>query len=368
MTRTRRRILPPFCALDRYVLSEFFRFYFLALIGFVGFIHLFDAFEKIDTFIDHNASLLQVARYYLYATPYNALLIAPIAALLATFLTVGGMTRFREIITIQAAGISVYRIFAPLYILGMLFSLGSFGFGEFVMPEANRRAREIIDGEIKGRTLRNLGSRTNVTYLGQHNRLYLIRRYDIPRQSMIDPTLQEFEGERLKRRVDARKAVFSETGWAFTDGVERRFGGDREEAIPFDSLFVELPEVPADFAREEVRPDEMSYPELARYTERVRQSGSSAEVYETDLRLRTAFPFATMVVILIASALAVQIRRGGIAIGFGFTLLITFVYWCGIRAGQVLGHSGTLPPLVAAWIVNIIFLVFGVVLLVRSPK
>ena len=364
-----RRHLRPFCVLDRYVTGEFTRYYLLALGGFVAFVILFDALEKIDTFLDYDATPGEILRYYWYILPYRALVVAPVAPLLATFLAVGTMTRFRELLSVKSAGISLYRLFAPLYVLGVLLSGLSFLVSEWVMPPANLRAREVMEAEIRGRTLQNLGSRINVTYLGQGNRFFVIRRYDVPRETMVEPMIQEFAEERLLRRIDAATAFYENGNWVLVDGLVREFDeAGIEHAAPFDTLRAAFPERPEDFAKNETNPDEMSYPQLRSYAQRVRQSGSSVESYETELHLRVAFPFANLVVILIASSLAAQIRRGGIAVGFGVSLAVAFTYWCLIRAGQVLGNNGTLPPGLAAWLGNLIFLAVGAVLLYRAPK
>jgi lipopolysaccharide export system permease protein len=364
-----RRRLPAFSLLDRYLLREFLRYYAIAMAGFVGFVLLFDALEKLDTFIDHDATWSEILRYYANILPQRAVVVAPVAPLLATFLSVGTMTRFREIVSVKAAGISLVRLFIPLYALGVLVSGLCFVAGEWVMPPANRRAREILDSEIRGRSTQNLGSRVNVKYLGARNRLFVIRRYDIPRETMVEPMIQEFEGERLARRIDAARGEFSRGRWVLYQGLERHFDPEgRESATPFDSLVADFPERPSDFAREESRPDEMTYPQLRDYSRRVRESGASVEKYETELHLRVAFPFANAVVILIASSLAVQMRRGGVALGFGLSLALAFAYWCLIRAGQVLGNEGTLPPFLGAWLGNIVFIGVGTVLLSRAPK
>jgi len=364
-----RRRLHPLGVIDRYVLREFLRYYSLALVGFVAFVILFDALEKIDTFLDYDATVGQIARYYLYSLPYKAILVGPVAPLLATFLCLGAMTRFQEITVLKAAGMSLYRLLLPLYVLGLVISAATFGVGEGIMPETNRRATEIMEHEIKGRSLQSLGSRNNVTYLGRNNRLFVIRRYDIPRKAMVDPTIQDFDGDRMTRRIDARSAFWKNGAWVLVDGMERTFDPQGlETAVPFDTLRADFPERPEDFAKEETSPDEMSFAQLRRYAQRVRQSGSTVERYETEIQLRFAFPLVSLVVILIGSSLAVQIRRGGIALGFGISLGIAFAYWSLIRAGQVLGNNGTLPPLLAAWLGNLVFLGLGTFLLVRTPK
>jgi len=165
------------------------------------------------------------------------------------------------------------------------------------------------------------------------------------------------------------KGVFVDDGWTLIDGVERTFDLEGvEHATSFDSLRVGFSERPQDFAKEDTRPEEMSFRELRRYAERVRQSGSSVEQYETELHLRMAFPLVNFVVILIGSSLAVQLRRGGIALGFGFSLAIAFAYWSLIRSGQVLGNNGTLPPMLAAWLGNIVFISVGAWMIYRTSK
>jgi lipopolysaccharide export system permease protein len=367
--REERRRLPLFSVVDRYLMGEFLRYNALALGGFVAFVLLFDALEKIDDFIDHDATWLEVLRYYENALPQRAILVAPVAALLATFLALGAMTRFREIISVKTSGISLVRLFAPLYIFGLLFSGITFLAGEWIMPPANRRAREIMDIEIKGHSNRNMGSRVNVKYLGQGNRFYVIRRYDIARETMVEPMIQEFQGEHLTRRIDAAQAVYEKGKWKLKNGLERKFDTDgNETAVPFDSLSLRFPESPADFAREETHPEEMTFPELRHYTNRVRESGATVSEYDTELHLRVAFPLANAIVILIASSLAVQMRRGGVALGFGFSLAIAFCYWCLVRAGQVLGNNGTLPPFIGAWLGNFVFITVGAIMVARTPK
>lgn len=365
----RIRALPPFCVLDRYILQEFFRYYLLALGGFTAVVLLLDAIGRIDTFLDYDATPLQILAYYWNVLPYQALLVAPMAPLLATFLTLGTMTRFKELLAVKSAGISLYRLFAPLYVVGVLLAGVSFVVGEWVMPQANMRARKILNVDIKKRSGRDLGSRINVTYLGQGNRFFVIRRYDVPRQTMVEPMIQEFDHDRLTRRLDAASATYQDSVWVLVRGLERTFDANGvESAVPFDTLRVRFPETPADFAKTQTDPSEMSFPQLLRYTRRVRASGSDVASYQTELQLRVAFPFANLVVILIASSLAAQMRKGGIALGFGFSLAIAFAYWSLVRAGQVLGENGNLPPLAAAWLGNVIFLGLGAVLLVRTPK
>ncbi|HET9235445.1 MAG TPA: LptF/LptG family permease, partial [Candidatus Eisenbacteria bacterium] len=101
-----RRRLPLFSVIDRYLVGEFLRYNILAIVGFVAFVLLFDALDKIDDFIDHDATWQEIARFYLNILPERMLVVAPVAPLLSTFLSLGAMTRFREIVTVKSSGIS----------------------------------------------------------------------------------------------------------------------------------------------------------------------------------------------------------------------------------------------------------------------
>ena len=66
--------------------------------------------------------------------------------------------------------------------------------------------------------------------------------------------------------------------------------------------------------------------------------------------------------------LAWLLLSGTAAIGFALALLISFIYFGFTRAGQVLGHNGTLEPWLGAWIGNIVFFAAGIIMMFRVRK
>jgi lipopolysaccharide export system permease protein len=129
-----------------------------------------------------------------------------------------------------------------------------------------------------------------------------------------------------------------------------------------------LPETPEDFAEAEEDPGALSYWELSNYIGRLKQSGSRVQKYLVELYLKVAFPLTNLIVVVIGTALALRVRRGGLAVSFGLSVFISFIYYAFIRTGQALGHKGALPPLLAAWIGNIFFGVLAVELLRRARR
>lgn len=353
--------------LDRYLLREFASYLLMGLLAFVGIFVIVDVFEKIDTFVDAQAEPLLVLRFYASYVPVVVVLILPVALLLASLLSLGRFARYHELTAMRVAGQSLFRIYLPVFSLALALSAASFALGEMVVPEANHRRKKIMDQEIKQRPSFP-SRRQDVRYIGLGGRIYIIGTYDTQRKLMRDLVVQEFAGGTLGRRIDARQGQWKDDHWELMTGYVRTFSGDSLGSERFDRLRLEVPERPEDFAKEERDPEVMGYAELRRWIERFRQSGGEARPYLVDLHLKLASPLTNLITVLIGASLSTRVRRGGTALGFGLSLVISFVYYSFIRAAQALGHGGALPPVLAAWIANLIFGGLGVLLLVRAQR
>ena len=84
-----------------------------------------------------------VQTYYLNFIPHMLYLISPVALLLASVFSVGNMAKHLELVALRAAGISIWRILAPILLFGALASAGMFWFEDAVLPDANHRRFQI---------------------------------------------------------------------------------------------------------------------------------------------------------------------------------------------------------------------------------
>ncbi len=355
--------------LDRYLLRNLVSFFILMVVGTILLYVIFDIFERIDVFVDNRTPARLIASYYVSRVPYIFIFMSPVAILLATFMAFGQMTKFNEITAMKTAGISLYRIFLPAYLFALLVSGAVFTVSETLLPGAEQNRKNIYDEQIRGRVPRRFGIKMNLSYLGSGGRVYTVRRFDIRHEQLQEVMVQEFEENRLTRRVDARIADWTGGAWTFRNGVVRTFYGDDEVLVPFDSLaFPEFRETPEDLAQGDVDENQMSFRDLGTYVRKLRESGRPTSIYATERSLKLAYPLGVFLATLFAAPLAVRLRRGGIAIGFGLSFAIFMTYICFVQFGRVLGHAGQIPPDPAAWMGNIVFLAAAVVLLVRAPK
>lgn len=152
--------------------------------------------------------------------------------------------------------------------------------------------------------------------------------------------------------------------WLLVSGMSRTLGADESvKTTPFDRLPVTLNQKPEDFRRIlGVSSEGLSLHDLSAYVDRLREDGYNSARYATDLFGRIAFPFVCVIMALIGTSMSLMetgIRGKGLVKGVGYSLLIGFLYWTTHSVVLALGRSDVLPPLLAGWAANMLFLSFA---------
>jgi lipopolysaccharide export system permease protein len=90
--------------------------------------------------------------------------------------------------------------------------------------------------------------------------------------------------------------------------------------------------------------------------------------YLVDLNFKIAFPFIVIIMVVIGMALSFKTERGGIPFAVLLGICVCFLYTVTLLYSRFLGFSGLLPPMLAAWIGNMFFLLFGVYLMLGVER
>ena len=355
--------------IDRYVTTQFIVTLGAALIAFVIIYVLIDLIENLDTFIDNKAPFSIVVKYYFLYIPFMANLTLPVAVLLSCLFTIGHMVRYNESVALKASGVSLYRILLPLFRIGVLISVLALLFSELVVPSANNRRAYVERVEIKKRPSQDILRRSNIYLQDTPHRLIYIREYASRTRTATDVLIQEYDGDRLVDRIDARTMTWEDPIWILKEGEIRTFRDEEEQFEAFSVLRrSDFAFSPDDIAQRPKDPEEMNVLELRGYIDRIKRMGGDAQHWIADFHLKLSFPFTNLIIVLFGTALASVRRKSGAAIGFGISLFICFVYYTVMEAGRALGRAGDLPPLAAAWIGNGIFGIIGLSLLLKARK
>ena len=353
--------------LDRYLLRRFVVALSLSIVALLLIAIVVDLTENVDTFIDHQAAVTQILLYYLYHTPYWIILTLPIATLMGTLFALTGLARRNEITAMKAAGISLYRILAPLLVFAALFSGLAFLFADRVLPSATFRYNSIRD-EIRSYS-RSDGSRRQVLLQDVDGQYIFARSYDARRRKAHEILWERHREFRISERVTAQRLEWRDPGWILFEGRQYRFTADGIETSAFDTLrLVRMTLEPADFERQQKKPEEMNFGELRRFISRARANGEDVTRQLVDLHLKISFPATCFIVVLLGAPLGANTRRSGLANSFGVGILICFAFYSCVKMGQALGWNQILAPMLGSWLANIVFSLFSAVLLWRAHK
>ena len=354
---------------DRYITREFLKILGIALAAFVVIFVLVDVFDNIDTFIDRRAQLATVVLYYLYMCPYIIVLTLPVASLLASLLSVGGLARHNELVAMKSSGVSLYRILTPLFVVGAALSLTVVFVGGWTIPDLNAKLRIIENYEIMRKPSREDEPKRNLVFQDEDGIAYHV--------AVLRPANGIAEGIRIIAgaggtvlwRVDADIGTYTAGAWGLKSGFLRVFSDDMEHAAPFSHLWSSMFSATVeDILGRPQDPEELGVRELRDAIEQRSQSGLSTAKHRVELHIRFSFPLASFLMVLLGAPLASNPRRSGLALSFGLSIAVSFAFFGATRACQALGHHETLPPGIAAWLPDLVFLLAGLVILVKVRK
>ena len=355
--------------LDRYISKSFLSILVFALVAFISIFVIVDFVEKLDDFISQNVPKLIMIKYYLYQLPYIIVLTLPVAMLLSSLFCVGNLARQNEITAMKASGLSLFRILMPLFVIAIIMSVAAFLFGEMVVPTASVKMNYITDEYLEKQRESWRKKIRDVYMRDDQDRRITMRAFDAAKNIGRSVSVQTFEGENLKSRMDAEQMCWEDSTWFLYNGAIHVFYPDSIHYRKFDRQVLANENLtPADFSKVLEKTEEMSYKELKTFIEQVKRNGGRPEQWLVDLYLKISIPFANFIIVLFGAPLSSQKRRGGAATGFGISLAICFTYFGIVKTAQTMGHAGHLSPMIAAWIGNIVFAIAGIIVLLKVPK
>lgn len=358
--------------IHRYMLMQFLKM-LLSTIGGISVLFLvIDFFERIDTFYSNEASLLSIGAYFLFKLPITVSLMIPVAVLLSTMLTIGLLSKNSEITAMRASGARILWITAPIFFAAFVVSIVSLILDETLVPYATRRVDEIYNIDIRARDRTGGYSQSDLWWRSK-NSFYSVDIFD-SRDNTLH-SLSRFDVDdnfEIRRRTNAPQVKWINPllGWNMQNVTEFIFDQD---GTPLPKKYKTLPlpitDKPEDFFDAKTDPDTMGFRELLRFTKKQREAGLSVSHYYADMYAKFSFPLVSFIVALVSLPFALKpARSGSMASSLLAGLTIGFSYYAVHSLSLAMGRAEIWPPLMAAWMANIILLSVGIVLNIGSES
>jgi lipopolysaccharide export system permease protein len=357
--------------LFRYLLREYAKIFFMCFAGLMTIYLVVDFFENVRRFLRYDAQWLDVLTYFLLKMPGISFQIAPLAILMATLLTFGLFSRNHEITAIRSCGISLAWITSPFLAFAFCMTMILLLFSSTVIPLATNEAEEIRVVRIEKKPPSATLTLTQPWARVDADTILHVKSVAIGGTALGGVQIFHFDRAfRLVEVTEAEEARYANRAWTLYRGFHRRFKQDGTVMVrQFDQRPTSLTLIPNDFTGALAGESEsMTFNDIRGYTRRLYQDGSQFRHLLTDYYGRIAFPFVTIIMVLVGIALSLRrsgIRGGSMAVGIGQALVIGFFYWATHSVAIAFGRGGALPPMVAAWMTNALFLSYGLYLMLK---
>jgi len=346
-----------------YILKDYLKYVLGTIVLTVFLFVLFDFINKATKdFADYHPSTATIVRFYAVQVPGQVVQALPIAALLASVISMILLSRTNEITAMRAAGMGPLQIGLPLAAGGMLLSLLALILGELVVPQLAQKMHFIEQVEIQGQKRDQLAS--GAKWLRNGQSLINFQDFDQVTQTLLRLQIIDLRPNfRPIQSLEADKAVYSpDTHQWLLQGVRllvfKRNGVLDHIETPAKAPEISLPVEPKKLQKDWRQPRELSMRELSDLIAKGERAGSDTLPYKVDLQGKIAYPFAAFVVSLIGLKFGYKSERATeTAKGVLLAFFVGISYWFIMSAGRALGLRGDLPPIVAAWMSNVVILV-----------
>ncbi len=362
---------PGFKILDRYILGKFLATYFFAIAMIIVVVVLFDYVEKIDDFTELHAPFKAIAfDYYLNFIPYFINQFSGLFTFIACIFFTSKMAYQTEIVAMLSGGMSFRRLMWPYFLGALIIGSLSLTLNLWIIPMSQEHIVDFESQYIK---------RKKKTKFDRHiyrqiepGTFAYIRGYNDHDHRASFFTLERYYSGTMTHSLEASDVKFNpETKrWSAARYTTRQFdslGMERFEQFRNLDTLINL-EV-AELGQINGLISTMNISELNRFLSQQRAKGSDAiNIIEVERHARYAYPMSTFILTLIGVSLSSRKVRGGTGLHIGIGTALCFSYILFNRFFEEFAKSGSLPPGLAVWLPNLIYLCIAVFLYQRAPK
>lgn len=394
----------------RYVIKEHIAPFIFAFSVIMFILILKLMLQIMDLLIRNDVSFIVIAKLFIYNLAWMVALVVPMSVLVSSLMAFGRLGASGEITAMKAAGISMYRVVSPIFLLGVVLTIIMIWFNNDILPEANQRARSLHMAISLGKPMLTLKNRdgqfindlpditirvNKINYENSEmNGVTVFRKEKNEYNTIIIAEKGRFEtypkGDRLAlilyngevhRTNYEQKRYIIDTFREFKQLIKVNFGYDTtQEATKNDrtKTAAELREENeslkrriAQFEKEISKvPSIVPGREGQIQTFRFSIENDKKEIFKNliEIHKKNSIPFAAIVFVMIGSSLGILVRRSGASIGIGMSIGFFTLYYLFLIGGESAGDRMLVEPWLAMWLPNFIFGILGIALMIYANR
>ncbi len=343
--------------LHRYLAGLLLKNFVIGLCTCVFLFLMVDFFDRFDNVLTENSTVLLVVEYFLCKVPLMVMLMLPIALMFSVLFTFGLLSKSSEVTAMRASGLTLLWLARPLIVGGLLLSLLSFILGEYVVPAAERKQKQLYNLDIRQKDKKGGYNQTEFWWRSGRN-FYAVDLFSSSSNSLNG--LSQFvigDTWSVLKRTDAETAswISDDFGWTMRDVDQYHFDTQPVSVEHFQELPLVIGETPEDFYRFKNEPSTMSFGEIRDFIRKQRDNGVSTSQFLPDMYAKLASPFVVFIVgMIVLPFTLLPARSGSMAQSSMAALFVAFAYYAVDSFSVSMGRAELLPAPLAAWMANIV--------------
>ena len=368
--------------IQKMYIREFLKTLCVLTLGLALIFSIIGLTDKAEEFIPHKPAAQLLILYALYSLPKFIQYMLPMAVLLSSLFIFSQAIHRREIIVIKAAGGKMQSLLRPFIALGIILTIIGFLLGEVLVPYSAKTMRAISNQITKKE--KNIMFKEGTLYMrSRDGSVVRIGLYLPDSDSYRSVTIFRLAKEGLLERIDAESATWDVDHWKLHSvNITSIVSGKTTfiQEMTYDGI-----ESPATFQEGVWKVEEMSLMELIAFKNRLQEAGFRNIRLLTDISSRAAYPIINFFMLLLGISLSIggdqrllqqlfqfrilqNVKSHAGVVSAGIGLLISLAYWLGYSFFLSLGYPGTLPPVLAPWIIPVIFSGISAYLFLNIPE
>jgi len=358
--------------LDWYIIKKFIGTYIYSIALIISISIVIDINENLAKFSEYHAPLKAIVfDYYMNFIPYFANLFSPLFVFIAVIFFTSKLAGNSEIIAMLAAGVSFKRLMRPYMISCILISVVSFYLSGYVIPHSNV-IRQNFESLYKNK--KKTTAADNVMLNVGKGTIAYIQHYDNNTKRGYGFSLDKFQDKKLVSHMTAMEIQYdtisdSKYHWTAQNYKIRKFNGYREQIENGAKRDTTILMEPNDLVYSKGQQETFTNPELSDYISKQFDRGSSNVVqYQVEYHKRIAASLASFILTIIGLSLSAKKRKGGMGMYLGIGLGLSFGYIMLQTVSSTFAINANLPPIIAAWIPNIIFAIVAYFCYKQAPN
>ena len=357
--------------LDKYILKQIVEAFLMGVFVFTSIIFASDTFitliKQISMYgIPFNIALLMI----ILNLPAVIVMTIPMGVLLSTVMTLNKLSLDSEITVLRACGIGINRIAKPIFVFAALMCICSFVINETVVPVATKYSKNLALWSLSQKNVPE--GKENFVFKelnegGGLKRLFYVGRCE--NKTLQNVTVLDTSSEGTIQVLQAKEGKTTPSGWQFQKGAVYTVGdgGKVLNTTLFENSNVKFGLDLSDRLNDDIS-KEMNFMQLLKFvaTKLNTLKEEDRNYVVIDLYDKLALPLTTIALVLVGVPLAITPPRVRYNRGFLFSILIIFAYYL-VRALSIsFGEEGTLIPVLAAWMPNIVLTIAGSLMYYRK--